>query len=155
MLSWFGRYLVVDDALIYARYIRSALQGQGLVFNVGDHVNALTSPLYCYVLLALSKLLSGQVLLVSKAITVGSLLAACFMAEAFAPYAGVLIAATAYFYSAPGLEMTFLVAMLALATLVYRSGRSNLLPVICVLLTLTRFEAGFAGSAAPRRPVPS
>ena len=54
-----------EDGYVYARYVRNALNGLGLVFNAGEHVNALTSPLYSYLLLAVSWLLHGKVLLVN------------------------------------------------------------------------------------------
>ena len=41
-LCYVSRHYQLDDALIYARYIRHALQGQGLVFNAGESVNART-----------------------------------------------------------------------------------------------------------------
>ncbi len=38
----------LDDALIYARYIQNLISGNGLVYNSGEAVNGLTSPLFAY-----------------------------------------------------------------------------------------------------------
>ena len=38
----------LDDALIYARYIQNLISGNGLVYNTGEYVNGLTSPLFAY-----------------------------------------------------------------------------------------------------------
>ncbi len=63
IFGYLSRRVVPEDALIYARYISNALAGNGLVYNVGEHVNALTSPLFSYLLLGSSALLHGNVLL--------------------------------------------------------------------------------------------
>lgn len=45
-----------DDAFIVHRYARNALAGMGVVFNAGERINALTSPLHFFVVLALAAL---------------------------------------------------------------------------------------------------
>lgn len=141
-LTWAGNYQVIDDSLIYARYIRNALQGHGLVYNIGEHVNALTSPLYCYLLLAVAKVFGGKVLLASHIIFVATWLCACFTAERLIRFAGVLVAAYGYFYIVQGMETSLFLFMLALAVLFYRDQRWNWLPLVYALLVLTRFEGG-------------
>jgi hypothetical protein len=42
-LTFLARHNRLDDALIYARYLSHAYHGRGLVFNDGEHINALTS----------------------------------------------------------------------------------------------------------------
>ncbi len=113
-LTWAGNYQVIDDSLIYARYIRNALQGHGLVYNIGEHVNALTSPLYCYLLLAVAKVFGGKVLLASHIIFVATWLCACFTAERLIRFAGVLVAAYGYFYIVQGMETSLFLFMLAM-----------------------------------------
>ena len=44
---WFWQ-TEVDDALIYARYIQNLIDGNGFVYNTGEYVNGLTSPLFGY-----------------------------------------------------------------------------------------------------------
>ena len=43
----------LDDALIYARYIQNLISGNGFVYNAGEAVNGLTSPLFAYLSLEL------------------------------------------------------------------------------------------------------
>lgn len=52
--SWLVRHFQMDDAFIYLRYVQNAIDGNGLVFNVGERFNGLTSPLYAYLLVALA-----------------------------------------------------------------------------------------------------
>ena len=42
----------LDDGLIYARYIQNLIEGNGFVYNPGEAVNGLTSPLFAYLSLA-------------------------------------------------------------------------------------------------------
>src|ERR1700744_1506235 len=58
-----SRHFVAEDGLIYSRYVANALHSQGLVFNAGEHVNALTSPLFSYLLLGVAWILHGDVIL--------------------------------------------------------------------------------------------
>ncbi len=139
-MSWLSHFSVVDDAFIYARYVQNALDGHGLVFNVGERVNALTSPLYCYLLLAGSKLVHGHVLLVLRILFLAFWFLACLAAEALAPFAGILMAGCAYFYSLQGMETPVFLFFIALALWIYRQERWNWLPLVYMLLAFTRFE---------------
>jgi arabinofuranosyltransferase len=139
-LSSFSHFVVVDDAFIYARYIQNAIDGHGLVFNVGERVNALTSPLYCYLMLAVVKLLHGHVLLVLRLLFLVFWCLSCLVAEALAPFAGVFMAACAYFYSLQGMETPVFLFFIALALWLYREEHWNWLPLVYVLLSFTRFE---------------
>jgi arabinofuranosyltransferase len=40
------RHYMVDDAFISLRYVRNALEGYGLVYNIGEKVEGFTSPLH-------------------------------------------------------------------------------------------------------------
>jgi arabinofuranosyltransferase len=48
--------LPADDAYIVARYVRQLYDGNGLVFNPGERINAITSPLLTFVLAAIHPL---------------------------------------------------------------------------------------------------
>lgn len=50
-----------DDAFIVARYAENLVHGAGLVFNQGDAVNALTSPLHAFFMAGLAWLAGGSV----------------------------------------------------------------------------------------------
>src|SRR4051812_1835616 len=53
--------LLADDAYIAARYVGQLYAGHGLVFNAGERVNALTSPLHTLVLSAIQPFLTDTV----------------------------------------------------------------------------------------------
>lgn len=97
VLSFLHRRDFIDDALIYARYIANALHGYGLVFNPGERINALTSPLFSYLVLATAKLLGGRIFAASIAVSAMALFTACTLAECLVPCSGLLLAATGYF----------------------------------------------------------
>lgn len=141
-LGYRGRHFALDDALIYARYVANALAGNGLVFNPGEHVNALSSPLYSYLLLGVSMLLHGNVLLADYLLSCVAFIAVCLLAEWTVPYSGIVLATTEYFYSTFGLETSLFLCMLMLAVLLYVKERYNWLPLVLSLLVLTRFEGG-------------
>jgi arabinofuranosyltransferase len=142
LLTFASRHYHMDDSLIYYRYMRNALDGLGLVYNPGEHVNALTSPFYTYLLLLLSWLLHGNIPLAAEVIFAGTLIAACALTERLFPYAGLLVASMSYFYTTVGMETCLLVFLLILALTLLLSDRLEWLPLVLVLLALTRFEAG-------------
>jgi len=62
MAMWVAFFpLLADDAYIPARYVRQLYAGHGLVFNAGERINALTSPLHTLVLAAIAPLTSDTV----------------------------------------------------------------------------------------------
>ena len=142
IFGYLSRRVVPEDALIYARYISNALAGNGLVYNAGEHVNALTSPLFSYLLLGTSALLHGNVLLADSLLSGLALMAACILAESVVPFAGILVACSQYFYWVVGMETSLFLCMLLLTVLLYTKERYNWLPLVLSLLVLTRFEGG-------------
>ena len=141
-LSYLGRHAQIDDALIYARYMSHALAGHGFVFNVGEQVNGLTSPLFCYILFATSWLLHGNILLASAVISAVFLFLASVLIERLVPLAGFLVATTGYFYVQVGMETALFLFMLALTVTLFYEEKFNWLPSVVALLILTRFEGG-------------
>lgn len=139
-LTYLGRHTEIDDALIYARYIQNALVGKGLVFNAGEHVNALTSPLFAYLLLGTSWLLKGQVLLATTILSGLFLFLAAALAERLCPFSGFLVASTSYFYTLMGMESSLYLFMLVLVVSLYAEHKDDWLPLASILLILTRFE---------------
>jgi arabinofuranosyltransferase len=146
LLTFAARHFELDDALIYARYVRNALNGQGLVFNAGERVNALTSPLLAVLLLATSWLMHGNVLLAEITLSAAFLAGACILAEEIAPWSGVLIASTGYFYMCFGMETMLFLFLIMLTYSLYRKGRLDLVPSAALLTFLTRFEGGLLGA---------
>ena len=140
-------HLRLDDSLIYARYIRNALAGHGLVFNWtaaggGDKVNALTSPLYSYLLLAASWLLRGNILLAQWLLGMAFLAATVVLAERYAPFAGIFIAGTIYFEITLDMETPLYSLLLLLTVALYAGRRWDRLPLVACMLLLSRFEGG-------------
>lgn len=142
LLSWSAGHSKIDDSYIYARYVANALAGHGMVFNIGEHVNALTSSLYAYLLLLVSRLLHGNVLLGAILLSGMFLLAASLLAERIVPFSGFFIASTAYFYFLTGMETSLFLFMLLAVITLFESERYNWLPLASVLLVLSRFEGG-------------
>ena len=140
-------HLRLDDSLIYARYIRNALAGHGLVFNWtaaggGEKINALTSPLYSYLLLALSWILRGHILLAQWLLGMAFLAATVVLAERHAPFAGIFIAGAIYFEITLYMETPLYALLLLLSAALYAERRWNWLPLSLCLLLLARFEGG-------------
>jgi arabinofuranosyltransferase len=139
-LCWFAGYSKIDDSFLYARYVANALAGRGMVFNAGEHVNALSSPLFAYLLLFVSWLLHGNVLLATTVVSGGFLLLACLLAETMVPFSGLLLASTAYFYTLVGMETSLFVFLLLLVVWLFQSEKYEWIPLASILLILTRFE---------------
>jgi hypothetical protein len=140
LLTYASRHFMIDDALIMARYVQNAVNGNGLVFNRSEYVNALTSPLFSYVLVGVSWLLQGNVLLAEYVLCGICLLGAVLLAERMVSYSGFLIASTAYFYYHVGMETSLFMFMLMLTITLYFESRLDWLPLALLLLGLTRFE---------------
>jgi len=153
-LSFLARHSRIDDSFIYARYIANALSGRGLVFNAGEHVNALTSPLYSYILLLLSWMTRGNVLLAQSIISFLGMFGTAYLAERKFPYSGFVLATTAYFYSFLGMETTLFTFFIMLAMTLYIEKRYSWLPLALILLCLTRFEGGALLVVVAWRPRP-
>lgn len=136
------RNYILDDGLIYARYVENALHGNGLVFNAGESVNALTSPLFTYLLLFLSWILHGHVILAEQILFSTLFLCALILAERLVPYSSPALAVTAYFYFLIGMESTLFLFLLTLATTLYVNRQVNWIPLLLALVVLTRFEGG-------------
>jgi arabinofuranosyltransferase len=141
-LTYLGRHTEIDDALIYARYIANALAGKGLVFNPGELINALTSPLFAYLLLGTSWLMHGQVLLATVLLSGILLFFAVVLAERLVPFAGFLVVCTSYFYTLLGMETALFLFLLVLTLTLYVERRDYWLPLASILLVLTRAEGG-------------
>ncbi len=75
------RNFMVDDAFITLRYVKNALEGHGVVYNVGERVEGFTSPLHVF-LIYLMGLFEIDIVLASKILGVTAfwtiLVALCF-----------------------------------------------------------------------------
>jgi hypothetical protein len=152
--TFLNRHFQLDDALIYDRYVRNALAGHGLVYNPGERVNALTSPLYAYISIAVAALTNdiqasqvalGGLFLGLTAVGVIGL----FRGMGLAPYgaaAAVLLASTRSFYQTFGLETMLFLFLLTLALWLYLHRYLTACGLVLGLLVLTRGEGILLGA---------
>jgi hypothetical protein len=167
--SYLNRGYELDDALIYYRYIRNCLSGHGLVYNVGEYFNALTSPLHVYVSLAACGLFGqvGGTMIVLSAVLTSTMAILLFIVytrvETRWPLilaGAMLIAVSRYFYSVYGMETPLFLALCAAALLLYERRSTFALGIVGALLMLTRGEGIFLLAAivavriARGRPLP-
>lgn len=148
LLTWQWRHFQLDDALIYLRYVRNFLEGNGLVYNVGELFNGLTSPLYVALLTATSMVTRNPqvstILLSACGLLAASLLGGrLFSKNDFeAGLVASMIASLGYFYLTFGMETTLLLALLA-GTLLLARRASPWVFILAALAISTRVEAVF------------
>jgi hypothetical protein len=144
-----------DDAFIVHRYARNALAGMGVVFNAGERVNALTSPLHFCVVLVLATLrldietaykvvsvalASSSLLWLSRQLAVPARSRATFLAL-------TLTSPTLLLWTVGGLETPMLLAAVSVIVGLTWSGQSLSLPRQAALFMaataafFARFEA--------------
>jgi len=140
-----------DDALIYYRYIQNCLDGKGLVYNVGERFNGLTSPLYTYLSLGTAALFQNilytQIGLGALFLFLTSVMLIPLLKDDLpSPLLIVLpplLASSVFFYKTFGLETMLFLFLTVLALLLYIKQKYFLLSVISTLLLLTRGESIF------------
>jgi hypothetical protein len=144
-------FTLVDDAMISMRYARHLVQGEGLVWNVGDQpVEGFTNPGWTFYM-ALMHLLSLPVskvsltlMLSAAAILIANTYVVYRICKALLPdarYAPALAAAVTAFYfplvfwSLRGMEVGLLTLLINLAVLLSISGGKYSSPLLAVLFT--------------------
>lgn len=149
--SYLARHILLDDALIYYRYIANALQGNGLVYNVGERFNALTSPLYTYISLLFaflfndvegSQIVLGALFLFLTSVTVMMIFSMRGL-TVYGVVAAMLLVTTRYYYYTLGLETTLFLFLISMAVCLYLAEREFLLGIVSGLLVLARGEGIF------------
>jgi hypothetical protein len=168
-LSYLNRQFQLDDALIYQRYFRNVLEGNGLVFNLGERVNALTSPLFSYLSIATAYLV-GDFQIASVVFAGATLLVALgvwwrLFATTSGPLAATLgLAFTTLFpflYVTLGMETSLFLFLIGLCFYLFETANYSLLAIGAALLLLTRPEGVFLLLALTvehlrqHRPLPS
>jgi hypothetical protein len=149
----------IDDAYISYRYARHLVEGDGLVFNVGERVEGYTNllwtlliaggvalgvsaPLVTHVL----SLASGALLLVSSQLYAALLLpAGRLWLAAFAPLA-VLAANSFVAWTPSGLETLLFAALVTLVLAAQAASRIGWACAFCILATLTRPEGALVAA---------
>ena len=142
----------VDDAFISFRCARNLAQGHGLVFNIGDRVEAFSNPLWVFIL-SLAHMAGFDILTVSKLIGLGCgvvtiLLLMRLCRRSFSMSNGATLAAMCYaatnisivFYSVSGMETVVYMMLIVLMNYLILDGREILAGIACGALAVTRPE---------------
>ena len=141
----------LDDALIYQRYVKNAINGEGLVYNPGEYVNGLTSPLFGYLLLLTTFIVGdAQVSIVLLCAVITAIAAVITMlltayardSDTFWPplVAAMLLVSSVYTYINYGMESGLFSALVGLSLVFRITDRRVLLWLTLGLTWLTRPE---------------
>lgn len=140
-----------DDTLIYLRYIKNFQNGHGLVYNIGEKFNGLTSPLYSYIVLLFSFVTPSKYLIEMNNILSGFFLLLTSIITSITFFdkntnqkivVSVIIAAFPYFYSVLGMESNFFIFLISLVFYYYKK-EDELYFVVLAALIITRSEGAF------------
>ncbi len=164
-----NRNYELDDALIYYRYVRNVLDGSGLVYNPGEYVNALSSPLHSYLSIAVCSLfgsirypmiVQSTVFMIASTVVLYALYNSHERNGRFVLLGGALIATWSYFHSLYGMETPLFLFLLAVCLLLYERRQIFWLGITSALLVLARGEGILlvlvmaAVHLARKRPLP-
>ncbi len=142
----------LDDALIYVRYIQNLISGNGFVYNSGEYVNGLTSPLFAYLSIAPAWILSDArygAMLVSVLGALGTalvfykLLTQFHIGKNLAAVSALIAAGSTMTYINLGMETSLFTLLIGICLYLYFTDRHMLLGVFTGLAILTRPEAVF------------
>jgi hypothetical protein len=148
--SWRYRAMQPDDSYIYDRYFWNVEHGHGLVYNLGQHFDGLTSPLYAYVMIAVGVVFRNPYY-ASWAVAIVTFCGAGWVlfrygdrrGHGLAYSLGILVGfALPYFYLTYGMETGLLLLLIAACLYFFETSRYYLLLVCGALLVLTRTEDG-------------
>jgi arabinofuranosyltransferase len=141
----------IDDAFITFRYARNLLNGNGFVFNIGQHVLGTTTPLYTLLLAGVAGLLrSGNYPWLALAVNALADAATCLLlvalGERLSGRRAVGLGAALLWAIAPmsvtfaigGMETSVFILLLVSTTYCYLAGRTRLAALAAGLLLLTR-----------------
>lgn len=149
--SYLNLNLQLDDALIYQRYIRNLLEGNGLVYNPGVFFNGLTSPLYTLLTIIVS-FLTGNIQYAAMILAIGLMIATLWLlVSVFSRYenfyfmllAVVFLACFPFFYITYGMETPLFMFLIALCLYLFEKQKIFWLGISSALLLITRSEGIF------------
>lgn len=144
-----ARNFTLDDAMIYYRYFRNAINGIGLVYNPGEYINALSSPLYTYLGLAISYIFGNIPLTMHIFSGIFLLLTAFLLIKLMRlnniefPYnflPSFMLVSSCFFYLNFGLEITLSLFLVCLCLYYFFYKKDYQLLLCASLLILTRGE---------------
>lgn len=142
----------LDDALIYYRYIKNALEGNGLVYNVGEKFNGLTSPLFTYISLAVNfftesiphtQLAMSGAFLAGTAVLLVILLIRNGLEPVWAFGAGLLLVGNRFIYITFGMETTMMFFFAVLTLVLFFRHSYFWMGITSTAMFLTRGETLF------------
>ena len=142
----------LDDALIYARYIQNLISGNGFVYNAGEAVNGLTSPLFAYLSLVpgflagdarVGTLLVSVLAAIATVVIIYRLLSLFITDRKVAALATLFAAGNGMTFINFGMEASLFTFLAGLCCFLYFKDRFFLLGVCIGLAILTRPEAVF------------
>lgn len=151
LITYLNKNFRLDDALIYYRYIENFINGNGLVYNIGERFNAISSPLYIYISILVSSVtreveITQWVLNGIFIISAGIALAYLFYSlnkPTLAFLSSLIFISTKFFYTTFGLETNLFILISMLCIIFYYKKNYLLLSVLSGLLILTRGEGLF------------
>ncbi|MBI2837510.1 MAG: hypothetical protein HYX75_04305 [Acidobacteria bacterium] len=153
-LSFCARLLftdaTTDDAFITYRYVENILAGNGFVYNVGERVLGVTTPLYTLLLALVGMMgvparVAGPLLNILADSLVAPLLSRPEPGSRERPIFGPLLYALCpinAFWSASGMETGLFCFTIALALYLYERERLTAASIACAVAVLLRVDAG-------------
>jgi hypothetical protein len=137
-----------DDAFITYRYARQIASGNGLVYNLNEHVLGTTTPLYTLLLAGFSALSGAGVREFSHALSLAALFAGGMGLYLIgrgqrwiAAAAGLFYVSNPFYQMSVGMETFVFVSLLIYASLAYQRRRRVLTALLLGLAMLVRYEA--------------
>lgn len=149
--SWLNRHFYFDDPLIYARYIKNLMEGNGLVYNKGVYFNGLTSPLFTYLSIATAYLF-GNVLFAINFLSALFLILSVWIyqyifssvsSRIFVTLGSIFLVTSPFAYGVFGMETFLFIFLIGLCIHLFLIKKYNLLLIAMSLLILTRNEGVF------------
>jgi len=151
LMTYFNRNYLLDDALIYYRYINNFIEGNGLVYNIGERFNALTSPLYTFLSLSISlitreventqNILSGLLLISSSLMLL--IINIKLDKVMIGMISSIILVSSKYFYLVTGMETCLFVLLSLVCIYLYFQKKYFFLSIFSSFLFLTRGEGLF------------
>jgi hypothetical protein len=142
----------LDDALIYARYLQNLIDGNGYVYNPGEYVNGLTSPLFGYLSIVPALILGDArdgVMLVSVLAAFASMISFYYVlrlfitSESMAAVSALLSALASITYMNLGMEASLFTTLIAVSFYLYFKAHYFYLGICIGLAILARPEGVF------------
>lgn len=146
---YLARSFLLDDALIYYRYIRNLFDGYGLVYNIGEYYNALTSPLYTFISVVFAAIFidiefSQLILYFILTCSIQYFLYSIFqeyISGNFSILIPLFYLSHIFFYYTIGLETSLLVLLIIVSIYFLKNKKDDYLLISLSLLFITRFDS--------------